>query len=74
MHVAQVDCFAGSHARINPFPKANSQQTPSNAIFCNGVELQCEHVIEDLGQMAIHKAGLPSWTSASTAQAVQQKA
>ena len=62
------------HARINKFPKPKAQPKPSNAIFYNGVELQGEHVIEDLGQRAIHKAGLPSWTSASTAQAVQQKA
>ena len=31
-------------------------------------------MIDDLSQRAIHNAGLPSWTSASTAQAVQQKA
>ena len=61
------------HARINTFPKAREQPTPSTAIFYNGVQLQGEHVIEDLGHRAMHKAGLPSWISASTAQAVQQK-
>ena len=63
-----------NHARINTFPKSKAEPTPTNAIFYNGVECQGEHVIEDLGQRAMHKAGLPSWTSARTAQAVQQKA
>ena len=63
-----------NHARINKFPTARAQPKPGNAIFYNGVEVQGEHVVEDIGQKAIHKAGLPSWTSASTAQAVQQKA
>ena len=31
-------------------------------------------MIEELGQRAMDNAGLPSWTSASTAHAVQQKA
>ena len=55
----------------NAKPKA--EPTP-HAVFYNGVECKCEHVIEDLDQRAMDNAGLPSWTSASTAQAVQQKA
>ena len=62
------------HARINNIPTLKAQPTRSNAIFCNGVELNGEHEIEDLGQRDINNAGLPSWTSASTAQTVQQKA
>ena len=31
-------------------------------------------MIEEFGPRAIHKAGSPSWTAASTAQAVQQRA
>ena len=53
-------------------PKLNQKQT--NAIFYNGVECKGEHVCEDLGQRAMHNAGVPSWTSAIIAQAVQQKA
>ena len=63
-----------NHARINQLPNAKAQPKPSNHICRNGVELQGEHVIEEFGQRAIRKAGSPSWTAASTAQAVQQRA
>ena len=62
------------HAGINHLPGAKAQPKPSNQICCNGVELQSGNVIEEHGQRAIHKAGVPSWTPASTAQAVQQRA
>jgi hypothetical protein len=69
-----VECILQSHARINQLPKAKARPKPSNQICCNGVELQGGNVIEEHGQRAIRKAGSPSWTPASTAQAVQQRA
>ena len=63
-----------SNARIKQFAKSKDEPKPTNAIFYNGVECKGEHVIEDLDQRAMDNAGLPSWTSASTAHAVQQKA
>ena len=63
-----------SHARINQVPKAKAQPKPSNPIYCSGVQLQCEKVMEDHDQRSIHQSGSPSWTPASTAQEVQQRA
>ena len=57
---------------IKQLATSKAEPNQANAIFYNGVECQGEHVIEDLAQRAMHNAGLPSWTSASTAQALQQ--
>ena len=62
------------NAKNKHIATSNAEPKPTNAIFYNGVECKGEHVIEDLDQRSMDNARLPSWTSASSAHAVQQKA